>query len=114
MHPGSPETNFVEVMKNDKYIKPPDALSATLGDSRGEVDLHWDAVKETANYAVQVCRKNSNSKSWRYFDIVTESRCTVSGLKPGNIYCFRVAAINSKDQSPWSKPVEKKLNRTYN
>lgn len=87
------------------------ALSATIGDTPGEIDLQWDAVRDARSYIVQFCLITNSAKEedWKHIDIVTESCCTVSGLKKGKIAGFRVALISDNGQSKWCRKVYKKI-----
>lgn len=80
-------------------------LHAVPGDNSGEVDLIWQPVKEAGSYIVQVSASPVNEKSWKHADIVTRSKYTITGLKCGRKYNFRIAAITSKGQQCWSEPV---------
>ncbi len=87
-------------------------LYATTGDSPGEIDLGWDALMSARSYVVQYCVQSDNKKNaekWQHIDIVTESCCTVSGLKTGKTYGFRVAHISNTGQGKWCEPVFKKI-----
>ncbi|MBZ0202508.1 MAG: fibronectin type III domain-containing protein [Ignavibacteria bacterium] len=94
-------------MKYSK-LQPPTEFYATKGDDTGEIKLQWDSVNGASKYLVQKSSNNSK-KNWNHVDIVTESCCTVTGLRPSRKYAFRVAAINGSGQSSWSKEIEKKF-----
>ena len=81
---------------------------ATKGDNPGEINLQWDSVNEATGYVVQVSKHNAK-KNWKHYDIVSESFCTVSGLKTKCTHLFRVAAISRKGQSEWSSEISKKI-----
>ncbi len=83
-------------------------LAATSGDMDGEVDLVWEPVNESSSYVVQVSRSRIKPSDWIQEDVVTRSSYTVSKLKSGYQYWFRVSAVTSKGQGPWSEPVSKK------
>jgi len=104
----------ITAIKEMKYSKlhPPTEVYATKGDDTGEINLQWDSVNGASKYIIQKSPKNSK-KCWKYVDIVTESCCTVTGLKPSRKYAFRVAAINGNGQSGWSKEIEKKSDIKY-
>ena len=42
---------------------------------------------------------------WKFGGTSTKSTCTVGGLAAGTRHWFRVAAVASAGQSPWSSPV---------
>lgn len=82
------------------------SMNAAKGDMKGEIDLNWDAVEEADSYVIE-CRERNNRAKWNLIDITNESKYTVRGLKENKIYSFRVAAVNSEQQGPWSEAVEK-------
>ncbi len=82
------------------------SMNAAKGDLKGEIDLNWDAVEEADSYVIE-CRERNSRAKWNLIDITNESKYTVKGLKWKKIYSFRVAAVNSEQQGPWSKSVEK-------
>ena len=45
--------------------------------------------------------------SWQQASVVTKSKTTVSGLTSGTKYWFRVAAVGTAGQGPWSDPATK-------
>lgn len=57
-------------------------LTVSVGDSDGELDLHWDRGKGAQSY-------------------------TLAGLTSGHRIRVRVAAIGTAGQGPWSDPVAK-------
>lgn len=82
-------------------------LIATSGDLFGEVDLMWEPVRGAKTYIVQYCA-DPMTGNWQQFDIVTKSKCTVTGLTSGTKYWFRVAAKGAAPgQGPWSDPAQK-------
>lgn len=86
----------------------PSFLTATSGDTAGEIDLVWEPVEKAYTYVVQKCKDSKGPVKWKNEDIVTKSSYTVSKLKSSQKYRFRVAAVGSKGQGPWSTPVQKK------
>lgn len=84
------------------------SINAAKGDIKGEVDLNWDGIEIADQYVIEFCNGISN-KNWIVVDIINESKYTIKGLKPNKTYSFRVAAVNSQKQGPWSEPVCKKV-----
>ncbi len=84
------------------------SLAAAAGDLDGEVNLLWEPVRGARTYVIQKSHDSGNPSRWMQEDIVTKSSCTISKLKSGRKYWFRVAAIGSNGQGPWSEPVQKK------
>jgi len=87
----------------------PLSLTAMSGDSNGEIDLIWEPVYGARSYVVQRSIKITEPGRWTQEDIITKSSYTVSKLKSGQKYWFRVAAVGSSGQGPWSEPVQKKV-----
>jgi hypothetical protein len=109
--PGMP-VKTEEIKKNNskegrkKQIISPQQLSAASGDRSGEIDLVWEPVEGAGTYIIQ---KSSGRNMWIQEDILSRTNCTISRLKSGRKYWFRVAAVNVKGQGPWSEPVQKKV-----
>ena len=74
---------------------------ATAGDNAGEIDLTWSAVKGARSYVSQY-REDVVGTAWITGPIGTRSRATVPGLQTAKTYVFRVAAVGTAGQSPWS------------
>lgn len=85
----------------------PEALSATVGDHDGEMDLSWDPVPKAKSYIIQVSVDPPTETSWQQAGVSTKSGFTVTGLTPGTRYQFRVAAVSTGGQSGWSDPAIK-------
>ena len=85
----------------------PEALSATVGDHDGEMDLSWDPVPKAKSYIIQVSVDPPTDTSWKQAGVSTKSSFTVTGLTPGTRYQFRVAAVSTGGQSGWSDPAIK-------
>lgn len=86
----------------------PQLLNATSGDTNGEIDLTWEPVTGAFTYVVQKCHYAKKPVRWTHIDIVAKSSFTVTKLKTGHKYWFRVAAVGRKGQGQWSCPVQKK------
>ena len=74
---------------------------ATFGDNPGEVDLTWSAVKGAKSYIVEV-RENVAGTAWGGAKVGTKSRATIDGLTTGKTYAFRVRAVGTAGEGPWS------------
>jgi hypothetical protein len=100
--------NNNEKKLSGRNVNVPFGLTATTGDLDGEVDLVWEPVRGANAYIIQVSRHAGKPSSWIQEDVVTRSSHTISKLKSGTTYSFRIAAAGSKGQSTWSEPVSKK------
>ena len=94
--------------KNSRVLGLPENLAATAGDLDGEIDLVWEPVEGANSYIIQYSRSEKEPVNWIQDDVVSRSSYTVSRLKSGHNYWFRVAAAGSKGQGHWSKPISKK------
>lgn len=83
----------------------PAALTATLGDKPGAIDLSWDRTRGVRTYVVQSCDDPISDAGWKQIALLTKSKMTVPELPAGKRTWFRVAAIGTAGQSAWSDPV---------
>jgi len=44
---------------------------------------------------------------WTDLPMSTKSSCEVDGAEPGKVAWFRVAAVNTAGQGPWSAPAQR-------
>ena len=93
------------VSKNELMIS---SISAAQGDVKGEVDLNWDGIDFADSYIIEYCNGN-RKQNWVLVDIINESKYTIKGLKPNKTYSFRVRAVNSQKQGPWSITIQKRI-----
>lgn len=100
--------NKEKKLSGRKNINVPLGLTATTGDLDGEIDLVWEPVNGANAYIIQVNRSLNRPGGWVQEDVVTRSSHTISKLKSGTTYSFRIAAAGSRGQSSWSEPVIKK------
>ncbi|MEO8211136.1 MAG: fibronectin type III domain-containing protein [bacterium] len=84
----------------------PNLFAVSQGDMKGEIDLQWDPVAEARYYMVQVSVYSCNL-NWVQFDIISRSSYTISGLRSGKKYCFRVCAVNKAGKGPWGEIISK-------
>ena len=82
------------------------ALAATEGDNEGSVDLSWDPIGNAASYSIQLSTV-SGTGPWTLNGVATKSSATVTGLTSGQRAWFRVAAVGTAGQGPWSDPTTK-------
>jgi len=84
----------------------PTDLGATGGDMEGEIDLNWGPVRGAKTYVIA---KNTtgnvgNPSDWTQAATSTKSKTTIGGFTTGSRNWFRVAAVGSAGQGPWSDP----------
>lgn len=85
----------------------PANLIATIGDNDGEIDLDWDSVRGAGSYVVERSADPPTATSWQMIKTFKPSKGTISGLTSGTKNWFRVAAVGTAGQSPWSDPATK-------
>ena len=85
----------------------PASLTATAGDHDGEIDLSWDTVRNARSYVVERSPDPPTETSWAHAAVSTRSTATIQGLTSGTRYWFRVAAVTTGGQTPWSNPAVK-------
>lgn len=96
------------INRSKSAVPTPLSLSATSGDNNGEIDLIWEPVFGAKTYVIQRSTRSAEPGRWTQEDIITKSSYTISKLRSGQKYWFRVAAVSSNGQGPWSEPVQKK------
>jgi hypothetical protein len=85
----------------------PGKIHAALGSTKGEINLHWDAISKARNYVLQAAVNNLNN--WKHVDIISEPQYTISGLITGKKYYFRIAPVFDSGQGQWSEHTEKEI-----
>ncbi len=88
-------------------VSAPPALTATVGDHDGEIDLSWDTVRGARSYVVERSPDPPTESSWTHAAVSTRSQTTIEHLTSGTRYWFRVAAVTATGQSGWSNPAMK-------
>jgi hypothetical protein len=85
----------------------PQALSAAAGDHDGELFLSWKPVPNAKSYVIEFSTDPAAANSWTHAGIATSATKTISNLKSGTRYWFRVAAVGAGGQSGWSEQATK-------
>jgi hypothetical protein len=83
-------------------------LNAAQSNTKGEIELIWEPGKNAGNYIIQKATGNIKPGNWKYEDIIDKTKYTITQLKSGKIYWFRVAAVKGKSKNLWCRPVKKK------
>ena len=79
----------------------PTGLSASAGTTSGEIDLSWTAPDDNGSsitgYSYAYCKYENGWRNWTSYSSTgsTTTSYTVTGLESGELYRFRVRAINS-------------------
>lgn len=86
----------------------PEDVSATMGDSPGEIDLSCHRVPRAKTYVAEV-REHSDTTApgpWRPGKLSGRSSMTIPGLTSGQRYSLRLRVLGPHDiESPWSPEV---------
>ena len=83
-------------------------LSATEGDSEGEIDAHWDPIKNAHSYEIEWTATVADPASWGHSVTCTQSKYALTGLVSGTKLWFRVRAIGGNNApGAWSDPATK-------
>jgi len=73
----------------------PQALSAAAGDHDGELLLSWKSVPNAKSYVIESSTDPATPTSWEHAGIATSATKTISNLKSGTRFWFRVAAVGA-------------------
>ena len=81
-------------------------LSAARGDSKGEINLQWDSVKNAVSYIIEIADSNiSKDIKWKVLDIISDPRYTVRNLRSNKNYFFRITSADKNGQEELSRRV---------
>ena len=80
----------------------PGNVRAVMGRFPQEVKVSCDPVRGTKTYVLECRRHDVPGDPWVQVMLSTKTRNTVTGLTTGVSYAFRMAAIGTAGQSPWS------------
>jgi hypothetical protein len=79
----------------------PQAVSAAAGDHDGEIVLWWKPVPNAKSYVIESSTDPATTTSWEHAGIATSATKTITNLKSGTRFWFRVAAVAAGGQSRW-------------
>jgi hypothetical protein len=83
-------------------------LFGTGGDGDGEIDLAWNRItRGLKSYVIQISEGATAPGAWNQLAVCTKSKFTAEGLTSGTRYWFRVAAVGTAGQGPWSNAATK-------
>jgi predicted phage tail protein len=80
----------------------PGNLRATMGANTGVIIAQWDVVKGAKSYILECRTHGATVGAWTQAKILTTTKFQVPGLTPGQEYGFRVRAVGSSGEGPWS------------
>jgi hypothetical protein len=79
----------------------PANLRATMSDMAGQIHLQWEALRGASTFIVE-CREHGSPQPWQLVKILKQCRCTSTGHTSGKTYSFRVRALGTQGEGPWS------------
>jgi|ERR1041384_3658295 hypothetical protein len=84
----------------------PAHVRAVPGKREKTVDLRWNRVKGAVNYVVAVSDTGAldDSGKWTQAGLTTRARISCNSFTSGTRRWFRIAAIGTAGQGPWSDP----------
>ncbi|MEO6695440.1 MAG: fibronectin type III domain-containing protein [Ignavibacteria bacterium] len=84
-------------------------LSAARGNTKGEINLHWDSKENAVSYIIEIAIQClSKNLKWKVVDIISDPVYSVKNLKSNKSYFFRVASVNEKGEGELSNSIIKK------
>lgn len=104
-----PSTETLSETPKAKKPDSPTGLSATAGTAAGSIDLTWTAPNDNGSpitgYQYRYCKYDNGWKNWTKYAATgsTATSYTVTGLESGEVYRFRVRAVNSVGDGGSSK-----------
>ena len=82
-------------------MPPPSNLRASMSEMEGQINLAWDTVHGASSYIVD-CKEHDTPQPWQQVKVVKQSHCTSTDHTPGKVYAFRVRALGTDGEGPWS------------
>ncbi len=80
----------------------PQNLRATMGTMTGVINVQWNSVKGAKSYILDCRTHGATPGPWSQAKILTTTKFALTGLTPGQEYSFRVRAVGSAGEGPWS------------
>jgi len=82
-------------------------LQTVTDNSSGKLDMKWKKVQYAKTYAVQINTDPIDPTKWQQLAIITKTTYQAKNLTSGTKYWFRVQAIGTAGEGPWSDPYVK-------
>jgi hypothetical protein len=79
-------------------------IQTVTNNSSGKLYMKWKKVQYAKTYVVQQSTDINNPTKWQQLSIVTKTTYQVKNLTSGQKYWFRVQAIGTAGDGPWSDP----------
>jgi hypothetical protein len=80
----------------------PQNVRVTPGDNQGDLLVRWARVKGAGGYILE-CREHGPTLGpWQQVKILTQAKYLNTGLVTGKEYSFRVRAVGTAGEGPWS------------
>ena len=85
-----------------------EGLTATQGDTPGEIDAHWNPVRRgLGSYTVQITTDPAGLTGWTVYGPASKNKSAITGLVSGTRYWIRVCANGAAGPGHWSDPTTK-------
>lgn len=82
-------------------------IQTVTDNSSGKLDMKWQTVQHAKTYEVQQNTDINDPSKWAQIGLPTKTKFLVTGLTSGTKYWFRVKAIGTAGEGPWSDPYVK-------
>jgi hypothetical protein len=85
-------------------LEAPQRVTAAIGKKEGEVLIKWKRIDAAKAYLVQ--QSADGNTGWADCGTSTKASITIAGLTSGGKFWFRICAIGSKGEGPFSAPAK--------
>jgi hypothetical protein len=98
----------LELQRAKAPVPEPEAPLGLRAEPFGEdgIRVRWNRALRRDVYQVQMQRgETADEKAWKNCEVAVRTSCLAKDLESGAKYWFRIAAINTRGQGPWSQVV---------
>jgi hypothetical protein len=81
----------------------PTSITLKLGMFEGSIDIRWKGFKRSRLYRVEMSTSPMQEDSWELAGTTTKQKITISKLKSGEVYFFRIICTTSAGDGPPSE-----------